>query len=143
MHRHRPPSLSVLIADDDGAVRDCVVDLLAQWDFDVYTASTGEGALKVLLCSDIDFSILDVEMPELSGIEVLRRYRQGPWIAAPSGLPVRVTRVRRMPTIFMSGNPSADIRRACRAEGASFLDKPFEASQMRTAVNRVVDLLST
>ncbi len=143
MHRQPTRSLSVLIADDDGAVRECVVDLLARWDFEVYTASTGAGALRVLLCSEIDFSILDVEMPELTGIEVLRRYRQGPWIAEPAGLPARPTRARRMPTIFMSGNPSAEIRDACRAEGTSFLDKPFEAAQMRSAVDRVLDLLHT
>ncbi|RKY19538.1 MAG: hypothetical protein DRQ55_10355 [Planctomycetota bacterium] len=136
MDTRHPRTVSVLVGDDDLAVRDSVVAILAQWQLRVLTASSGSDALRVLVSEPIDLSILDVEMPGMTGIEVLRRYRAGPWIAGPAGLPARTGRA--MPTIFMSGNRDAAIRHDCESLGESFLGKPFGVDDMRQAVDRIL-----
>ena len=141
-----PRTVSVLVGDDDVAVRESVVAILARRPLRVVTASSGDHALRVLLSEPIDLSILDVEMPGMTGIEVLRRYATGPFIAGPAGpagLPVRASPRRLMPTIFMSGNRDARIRHDCESLGRSFLDKPFGADDLREAVDRILaDLTS-
>ena len=137
-NRLRRSPLSCLVGDDDDAVRDAVVEILDAWGFRTLTASSGEDALRILLCEPIDFSILDVEMPSMTGIEVIERYLTGPWIAAATSPPQRAPTPRRMPTIFMSGNRSEEVRRAAESVGITFLDKPIEVRRMRSAVDRLL-----
>ena len=138
MHRTRHDrAFSVLVGDDDRAVRECVTEVLVDQGFRVHAVASGTNALRTLLREAIDFSILDVEMPEMSGIQVLRAYLDGPWIAGAAGPATRGVR-RRMPTIFMSGNPAREIRLTCESMGSSFLDKPFAATDMRAAIDRVL-----
>jgi two-component system response regulator AtoC len=134
-------ALSVLVGDDDGAIRECVTEVLIALEFEVHVAPCGTSALRILLQESIDFSILDVEMPDMTGLQVIERYASGPWIAGADSPPERPA-PRRMPTIFMSGNPAHEIRSACESLGSSFLDKPFAAQDMRSAVNRILDELS-
>ena len=134
-------ALSVLVGDDDGAIRECVREVLIALEFEVHTAHSGDSALQILLKETIDFSILDVEMPDMTGLQVIERYASGPWITAADSPPERRVR-RRMPTIFMSGNPAREIRSACESLGSSFLDKPFAAQDMRSAVDRILDELT-
>jgi len=137
-NRLRRSPLSCLVGDDDDAVREAVVEILDAWGFRTVTASSGEDALRILLCEPIDFTILDVEMPSMTGIEVIERYLTGPWIAATSSPPRRALTPRRMPTIFMSGNRSEEVRRAAEALGTTFVGKPIEVRRMRSAVDRLL-----
>ena len=134
-------ALSVLVGDDDGAVRECVTEVLVALKFEVFAANSGGSALQILVNEAIDFSILDVEMPDMTGLQVIERYASGPWIAAADSPPERVA-PRHMPTIFMSGNPALEIRSACESLGNSFLDKPFAAQDMRAAVDRILEELA-
>lgn len=131
-------TLSVLVGDDDVAVRESVVAVLARWHLQVFTAGSGADAFRILCCRPIDLSILDVEMPGMTGLEVLERYLSGPWIAGLDEPPARPALPRRMPTIFMSGNRDETIRDACESLGDSFLGKPFEADAMRAEVDRIL-----
>jgi two-component system, OmpR family, response regulator ChvI len=70
----------VLVVDDDEFFRESLAQNLADAGFQVNTASDGEGALSQLSGSAedaADLVILDWKMPGLTGIEVLRRVRQG------------------------------------------------------------------
>ena len=130
---------TVLIGDDDVAVRASVEDVLRGSDLRVLTACDGREALRRLFGEVVDFSILDVEMPGLTGPQVLEAFLQGPFIAGDSGPAQRAAPPRRMPTIFMSGNRSAEIRATCESLGTAFLDKPFAPSDMRAAVDRLIE----
>lgn len=130
---------TVLIGDDDVAVRASVADLLGDHGLRVLTAADGREALQRLFGEAVDFSILDVEMPGLTGPEVLEAFLQGPFIAGDSGPARRAAPPRRMPTIFMSGNRSAEIRATCESLGSFFLDKPFAPADMRDAVDRLLE----
>ena len=129
--------LSVLIGDDDSSVRQCVVELIADRGFRVFTASTGAESLQILVRAPIDLSILDVHMPDMTGIEVFERYVRGPFIAAPDSAPAPPSQ-RQLPAIFMSADATPEIRSWCAATGSWFLDKPFAPDDMRAAIDRLL-----
>jgi len=74
---------SVLIVDADRDFRDSLCNLLAARDFRVHSAASGAAALARLARSSIDALILDVFMPRLDGLGVLRALRGRPEAERP------------------------------------------------------------
>ena len=66
----------VLIVDDDVLLAGMLVELLAGENFQPANASNGAAALACLARSQFDLLILDVMMPQMDGLELLRRLRQ-------------------------------------------------------------------
>lgn len=66
---------SILVADDDGDIRELVVFKLKQAGFDMQAATTGVEAWKAICADPPHLAVLDIMMPGLSGLEVLRRIR--------------------------------------------------------------------
>jgi DNA-binding NtrC family response regulator len=66
---HKPKT--VLIVDDDEGVRDTVTAILRR-EYRIVRASSGEAALPILGREDVDLMLLDVQLPGISGFEVLR-----------------------------------------------------------------------
>lgn len=64
---------NVLVVDDDDSIRDMVVTILRQAGFAADAAASGEEALSRLDMSHYSAVVLDVRMPGMSGIEVLRQ----------------------------------------------------------------------
>jgi len=67
----------VLVVDDDPTVRGVVADYLRQADFDVDEAADGPSAVDVASRVAPDLVVLDLMLPGLAGLEVLRRLRAG------------------------------------------------------------------
>jgi|GEM_PF-1034875 len=65
------PRGTVLVADDDEAVRSTVTDILRLADYDVLQAANGDEALQVLSRQPVDVLILDLHMPVRDGLSVL------------------------------------------------------------------------
>lgn len=118
----------ILLADDDSAVRQSIRELLGRDGFtDVFEADTGLAALEILHreARRLAFSIMDVDMPGMSGIEVIRAVRQ-----AEAGLPC----------ILVSGNASRDRQVQAMEVGAfSLLSKPIAPDLLRFSVHRLIE----
>jgi len=69
-------TLRVLIVDDEISVRKVMAAVLAQLGFPCETAASGEEALRVLETQRIDAVISDLQMPGMSGMELLAKVRQ-------------------------------------------------------------------
>lgn len=88
---------SVLVVDDDAAVRETLRMQLEERGYPVYVAADGEEAIDLMELSVPDLVILDVVMPGKNGYDVLRWMRKTPSTA-------------NLPTIILSGCPHSDDR---------------------------------
>ncbi len=68
----------ILVVDDNATIRNLVATILAAHDMEVVPASDGEEALAYLEGRRPDLMLLDLAMPHLDGLEVLRRVRSHP-----------------------------------------------------------------
>jgi FixJ family two-component response regulator len=108
------PNISPLIhiVDDDSSVAHALQRLLRSWGMQVRTFASGEEFLSALSRShDVDCSVVDVQMPGLTGLEVQERMNRG-------GMDV--------PVIFITAFTEEGIEEeAMRAGAVGFLRKPF------------------
>ena len=72
----------LLLVDDDALVVKCYRDSLSAHGFQVNTAADGAGAIAILRAARPDLIVLDLMMPNLSGVEVLKFIRSQPKLAA-------------------------------------------------------------
>ena len=68
----------VLIADDDRGLRETTSEILTAEGYEVVEAADGEEALVVLNGTSVDVLVLDLAMPGVDGVEVLRRINAPP-----------------------------------------------------------------
>ena len=67
--------IRVLLADDETAFADALAERLRLRDFETEVVSSGTGALEIINEKEIDVAVLDVQMPGLTGTEVLEKLR--------------------------------------------------------------------
>ncbi|MDB5462554.1 MAG: response regulator [Phenylobacterium sp.] len=118
----------VHVIDDDDAVRDSLAMLLSTSGFAVRTYPSAEAFLERLERLEAGCVVTDVQMPEMSGLELLQRL---------SG------RMRDFPVIVLTG--LADVAMAVEAlkNGASdFIEKPFDGGVLLAAVQAALARLS-
>ena len=117
-------SLKVLVVDDSSLYRRILTSAVASIPIptEVETAPTGSVALKKIAPFGPDIVLLDIEMPEMSGLE-LQKY------LTDSG--------SDMPIIFITAHEDIQSRRKALEAGArGFLKKPFEDQDLLDAVQR-------
>ena len=108
--------MKVLIVDDDLGLRQSLTLLLKQADYDVASEGSPTRALERAAAEPFDLILCDVRMPEMEGLEFLRRYRK----AAGSA-----------PVIMMSAYGGEDAAIAAMQEGAyDYLPKPFRSDEV-------------
>lgn len=120
----QPEKGTILLVDDEQAVRSIVLRILRRANYRVLEAESGEAALKLADEHEghIDLVITDMFMPGLRGPEVVQRL-------APKRPGLRA--------LFMSGYADQDARTGVPA-GANFLNKPFSAKELASAVEAVL-----
>ena len=72
---NEPAKIRIIVADDDKDIRDLVVFKLTQAGYDVVGVADGVSALAAIEANPPRLAILDVMMPGLSGMDVLRKVR--------------------------------------------------------------------
>jgi len=110
--------MKVLIADDSTLLRDRLKGLLKNFDsvYVVAEAENGAEALQLIRETDPDVAILDIRMPEINGIEVLKKIRE-------TG--------SRPKIIILTNYPYKQYRERCLAEGADyFFDKNLDIEEL-------------
>ena len=116
---------SILIVDDEEAMRDGCRQVLAPEGFVLKEASSGDAALEIMSRESFDLVILDLKMPRVDGMELLRHIQQG----SPGTA-----------TVVITGYPSVESAVEAMKLGASdFLPKPFTPDVLRLTVRRTLD----
>ncbi len=123
----RPTAVSVLIVDDEDASRNLCRDVVADSGWRARTASTTEQATEILEQSGIDVVITDLRVPQLGGLELLKRIRE----TYPQTAVIVLTQY---------GTIESAVE-ATRNGAADYVTKPFHISELRAKLDRVVRLL--
>ena len=106
----------ILIVDDEQDICECLRQFFTSRGFSVVSAFSGEEALERLAQESPDVILLDIKLPGLSGIEVLRRLRD----THPH---VRV--------IMVSALDEHELREQAKQYGATaYITKPFDLSDL-------------
>ena len=120
----------VLVVDDNQDVRDLVVHILDADGFHVFSAVDGENALAILNSNPIDLVLLDVMMPGISGLDVLREIRTG-----------SNKKIHEIPVMMITAKSSTDDIDQALAIGAnSYVVKPFRGTTIREKVRAILEL---
>ncbi|MEO5628217.1 MAG: ATP-binding protein [Thermomonas sp.] len=119
-HRARIRPLRILIADDHAANRMVLLGILQKAGHRVLAVEDGESALDALAAGEIDLAFVDLHMPSISGIDLLRLVR----VMEAGGH-------ARTPIIVLSADATPDSAEACKEAGAkAFIAKPFSAAKL-------------
>lgn len=74
--------IKILLVEDSRFLRTAAANVLETQGFQVFTASDGEQALKIAADSQIDIILLDMILPKMQGMDVLKALRQEPATAS-------------------------------------------------------------
>ncbi len=113
----------ILVIDDSIVIRKMVELALENEDYQIETAVTGKDGLKLLDQLEPNIVILDLMLPDINGIDLLKT------IKASKGIPV----------IMLSGKDSPQTIEKARAEGAdAFLPKPFRDEELVQTIKKLI-----
>ena len=119
----------VLVVDDEESVLDLLGRFLTRRGYIVDTARDGEEAVDRILESPPDIVLLDIRLPKMDGLQVLRRLKE-------EGSDVAV--------ITMSGVSDEDTaRKSLELGAADFITKPFNLPYLETSLLAKLILLET
>jgi two-component system KDP operon response regulator KdpE len=113
----------ILIVDDEPAIQRFLKTALANGEFVLFQAENGHGALAAAVTTRPDVILLDLGLPDLDGVEVIKRIRQ--W----STVPIIVLSVR---------DREADKVNALDAGADDYLTKPFGVGELLARIRVVL-----
>lgn len=116
----------VLLAEDHPVNRTVVVAMLEKIGCEVWTAENGREALELVKRQEFDAALIDVQMPEVDGLEVARMIRAR---EAATG--------DHLPLIAVTARTHDADRERCRQAGMdAFLSKPFQEHELVASLRR-------
>jgi two-component system, NtrC family, response regulator AtoC len=116
---------TILVADDDPYIGKILTDRLRSLGHRVLLASSGRMALELLDTHDPQTALLDIAMPDLSGIKVLKEIRN---------------RGKDFPVVMITAYGSIDLAVQAMREGAyDFIPKPFNPEHIAVVVQKAIE----
>jgi len=115
-----------LIIEDETDAADLFAEMMRVSGFRVLKLNSSAPALAMMAAEKPDVVILDIMMPEMSGLDILRQMRRNPDL---KGIPVVVVSAMSLP---------ADIKSGMEAGASMYLTKPVGVLELRQAVDRAL-----
>jgi len=121
-----PTRARILVVDDEAPIREYEANLLSEFGHEVLTASNGVEALDLARERRPGLVLLDIRMPEMSGIEVCRQLRADP-------------QTRRVRILVVSGVDVREVLEESMAAGADdFIAKPIDKLELMVRVRSLL-----
>ena len=118
----------ILVVEDSVQVRRLLRQLLAPCGYTVVECENGRSALDAIALQAPDLVLLDLELPDISGHEVLQRVRSNP-------------STRMLPVIVLTGLATTNEKLRAYAEGVTdFLAKPFSPDELLARMQALISL---
>jgi DNA-binding NtrC family response regulator len=119
------PAETILVADDDPYIQEALQDRLETLGYRVSLAGDGQQALEILEHKDPQLILLDIEMPGMKGLDVLKEIRR---------------RQNDIPVIMITAYGSIDLAVQAMKEGAyDFIPKPFDPGHVALVVQKATE----
>lgn len=113
---------SILIVDDEEAIRETLCDVLKKRGYDIFLASSGKETLDILKKSIIDLILLDIRLPDVDGLEVLKKVREFD---------------SEILVIMMTAYADIQTAVAAMKSGAyHYINKPFELDELKLLIEK-------
>ncbi|MEJ2538679.1 MAG: sigma-54 dependent transcriptional regulator [Gemmatimonadota bacterium] len=123
----QPSDVDVLVVDDESTLRNTCRAFLEGFGYNVTAVERGEDAVALLKRRSFHICLLDLYMPQMSGLELLKVIRE----LHPDSK-----------VVMMTGNPSVETsEEALRAGAFDYIPKPFSATHLEILVDRAVHAL--
>lgn len=127
-------SLHILLADDSDVNQEVAQGLLEMEGHTVHAVGNGRDAVAAFLAHKFDAILMDVEMPEMDGLEATRRIRATE----------KDRDQRAVPIVAMTAHAVEGFREQCRAAGMDdYITKPIEPSELFASLRRASQLECT
>lgn len=123
-----PPVARILVADDDEDIRDLVATKLTLGGHEVHAVGDGDSALRSIRSWEPDLAVLDLAMPGMEGLDVLREVRRDPEVSE--------TRI----VVLTARATTSDSDLGLTAGADVYVFKPFSPADL---LSRVEELLAT
>jgi len=116
---------SILVVDDELLIRDLLYDFFSEKGWLVSVHESPNRGLEALRNRSFDIALVDLKMPEIDGIELIRKIRN-----------VRPA----LPVVIMTAFPSADTAiEALRLKVSDYIIKPFNINKLFKTLEGVID----
>jgi two-component system, NtrC family, response regulator HydG len=123
-------SKRTLIVDDEESIRDGCQQILTRMGHDVVCASDGEQGLQIALRENFDFILLDVRLPKIEGLDILKVLKKERNVTSK--------------VIIITGYGTIPLAvEAMRLGAVHFLTKPFSATDLRNAIHDSIDVVES
>ena len=120
-----PVGETILVADDDTYIQEVLGDRLESLGYRVLRVGDGKLALEMIERQDPQLVFLDIEMPGMKGLDVLRELRK---------------RDKDFPIVMITAYGSIDLAVEAMKEGAyDFIPKPFKATHIAHVVEKAME----
>jgi DNA-binding response OmpR family regulator len=114
----------ILVVDDEEDILGLLSELLQRWGFEADTVTNGREALERFRGRDFDLVLTDLKMPDMDGLELLRRIRE---------------ENPRVPVLMLTGFPTVDSAVQAIQEGAyDYLIKPINPEELRFRIQKAL-----
>jgi len=115
---------TVMIIEDEEDAAELFAEMMRVSGYRVVKTSKSKPALEMMAADKPDVILLDIMMPEISGLDILRQMRRDPALAI---IPVIVVTAKSMP---------ADIKNGMEAGASTYLTKPVGFLELKEAVEK-------
>jgi DNA-binding NtrC family response regulator len=126
MTQETEPNGTLLVADDEESIRWVLERALVQRGHRVVTVGNGAAALDTLRAQDFDVALVDIRMPDLSGLDLLTRARE--------------EQIDTLVIVMTAQNTMANAIEATKRGAYDYLTKPFDLEQVSLLVDRALAL---
>jgi two-component system response regulator FlrC len=117
-------SPSIVICDDEPDIAEVLGDRLEAEGYRVLIVDSARGCYASVSENPPDLILMDVQMPEISGIEALTELK---------------SRHPRIPVLMVSASTTREVARDAEAKGASgFLLKPYEPAELMEKIRKII-----
>ena len=118
---------SILVVDDNEDIRNLLSLVLQKEGYEVFLAPNGSEALEIIKNNRLDLVLLDVMMPELSGLEVLSHIRGN-----------KDNKISSIPVMMITAASTvSDIDAAVEIGASSYIIKPFRNENLIAKVSAI------